>query len=107
MAQEQDGHYGSIVIHPKGGDIVKADRDYVVLLSDFHEDEGSIIMDNLKKTSEYYVYVRRTLGDFFSSAKEDGFRKAWDNAKIWGEMRMLPTDLADISNNRLRYPHPV
>ena len=98
MAQEQDGHYGSIIIHPKGGDKIKADRDYVVLLSDFHDDEGNTIMSNLKKSSEYYVYVRRTLGDFFSSAKKDGFGKAWENTKMWGEMRMLPTDLADISN---------
>jgi FtsP/CotA-like multicopper oxidase with cupredoxin domain len=98
MAQEQDGHYGSIVVSPKGKDVVKADRDYVVLLSDFHEDEGNTIMANLKKSSEYYVYVRRTVGDFFTDVKERGLGKAWDNAKMWNEMRMLPTDLADISN---------
>ncbi|MDG1701766.1 MAG: copper resistance system multicopper oxidase [Opitutae bacterium] len=98
MAQEQDGHYSSIIIHPKDGHIIKTDWDYVVLISDFHEDEGNTIMANLKKTSEYYVYVRRTLGDFFSSVKKDGFSKAWENAKMWGKMRMLPTDLADISN---------
>lgn len=34
MGQEQDGHYGSIVITSKV-DPVKADRDYVVLLSDY------------------------------------------------------------------------
>jgi CopA family copper-resistance protein len=98
MAQEQDGHYGSIVIHPKGGDKIKTERDYVVLFSDFHEHEGRTIMSNLKKSSEHYVYVRRTLGDFFSSVKEHGFAKAWESAKMWGEMRMLPTDLADIGN---------
>ena len=98
MAQEQDGHYGAIIIHPKGGNRVKADRDYVVLLSDFHEDEGNTIMANLKKSSEYYVYARRTVGDFFADAKEKGFGKAWENARMWGEMRMPPTDLADISN---------
>jgi len=97
MAQEQDGHYGSIIIHPKQDDL-HVDRDYVVLLSDFHEDEGNTIMKNLKKSSEYYVYVRRTLGDFFSSVEQDGFSQAWRNAKMWGEMRMLPTDLADIGN---------
>jgi CopA family copper-resistance protein len=98
MVQEQDGHYGSIIIHPKSGNAEQVDRDYVVLLSDFHQDEGMTIMSNLKKSSEYYVYVRRTLGDFFSSVKEDGFGKAWKNAKMWGQMRMLPTDLADISD---------
>ena len=102
MAQEQDGHYGAIIIHPKNGDQdkgkIKVDRDYVVLLSDFHEDSGNTIMSNLKKSSEYYVYVRRTLGDFFTDVKKNGFGKAWKNSAMWSEMRMLPTDLADISN---------
>lgn len=98
MAQEQDGHYGSMVIHPKGGDAIKVDRDYVVLLSDFHEDEGNTIMSNLKKSSEYYVYIRRTVGDFLADAKDQGLGKAWENSKMWGEMRMSPADLADIGN---------
>lgn len=96
--QEQDGHYGSIVIRPAGEDPVQADRDYVVLLSDFHEDDSGTIMSNLKKSSEYYVYTRRTVGDFFAEVKEKGFRKAWGNAREWGRMRMLPTDLTDIGN---------
>ncbi|MAS87241.1 MAG: copper oxidase [Micavibrio sp.] len=97
MGQEQDGHYGSIVITPKSKDPVKADRDYVVVLSDFHEEESSKIMANLKMSSEYYQYARRTIGDFFSDVKERGFGKAWDNAKMWGGMRMLPTDIADVT----------
>jgi len=97
MGQEQDGHYGSIVITPKGKDPVQADRDYVVLLSDFHEEDSGQIMANLKKSSEYYQYNRRTVGDFFSDVKEQGFSKAWENAKMWGEMRMLPTDLSDVT----------
>ena len=96
--QEQDGHYGSIIIHPKGGEPIKAARDYVVLLSDFHEDESSVIMANLKRSSEYYVYIRRTVGDFFADAKARGLNKAWENAKMWGKMRMMPTDLADVGN---------
>ncbi len=97
MGQEQDGHYGSIVIAPKGQDPVQADRDYVVLLSDFHDEDSWDIMSNLKMSSEYYQYARRTVGDFFGDAKERGFGKAWENAKMWGEMRMLPTDLSDVT----------
>lgn len=97
MGQEQDGHYGSIVITPKGKDPVQAERDYVVLLSDFHDEDSWDIMSNLKMSSEYYQYARRTVGDFFADAKEDGFSKAWKNAKMWGEMRMLPTDLSDVT----------
>lgn len=97
MGQEQDGHYGSIVIAPKGNDLVQAERDYVVLLSDFTDEESGSIMANLKMSSDYYQYARRTVGDFFVDAKEDGFSKAWKNAKMWGEMRMLPTDLSDVT----------
>ncbi len=39
--QEQDGLYGALVIYPKGKKPLaaheQADRDYVVMLSDFHE----------------------------------------------------------------------
>ena len=95
--QEQDGHYGSLVLSPKGKDPIRADRDYVVLLSDFHDEDGKDILSNLKMSSDYYQYARRTIGDFFADAEERGFGKAWANAKMWGEMRMLPTDLSDVS----------
>ena len=98
MGQEQDGHYGSIVIAPKGRDPVQADRDYVVLLSDFHDEDSDEIMANLKMNSEYYQYDRRTVGDFFSDVKKKGFGKAWNSATDWGQMRMLPTDLSDVTN---------
>ena len=95
--QEQDGLYGAIRIKPLS-ETHPVDRDYVVLISDYHTDDSDTIMSNLKKSSEYYVYVRRTLGDFFSSARKDGLSKAWSNARMWGDMRMRPSDLADISN---------
>lgn len=95
--QEQDGSYGSIVITPTAADPVKTERDYVVLLSDYTDEESDSIMANLKMSSEYYQYARRTLGDFFADAREQGFGKAWANAKAWGEMRMLPTDLSDVT----------
>ncbi|EAQ95687.2 multicopper oxidase domain-containing protein [Congregibacter litoralis] len=95
--QEQEGVYGSLVVKPKGNDHIKADRDYVVLLSDFKEEDGNQILGNLKMSSEYYQFDRRTLGDFFSDVSEYGFSAAWKNAKDWGEMRMLPTDLSDVT----------
>lgn len=97
MAQEQDGHYGSIIITPKSKDPVQADRDYVVLVSDFHEQEGVDIFANLKKSSDYYQFARRTVGDFFADAQKIGFNAAWQNRKMWNQMRMLPTDLSDLS----------
>lgn len=95
--QEQDGHYGALVIHPKGHDPVQADRDYVVLLSDFTEENGPAIMANLKKNPHYYNYAQRTIGDFFADTRARGFGTAWRDVLDWGQMRMSPTDLADVS----------
>lgn len=97
LGQEQDGLYGSIIIDPKGKDPIKSDRDYVMVLSDFTEEESGTVMGNLKMTSDYYATARRTLGDFFDDAKRDGWDKAWKTAKDWGNMRMAQTDLADVT----------
>lgn len=96
-AQEQDGLYGSLIFSPKGKDPIQADRDYVVVLSDFIDDDGDEVMSNLKKVSDYYATNRLTLGDFFDDAKARGWDRAWTDAKHWGEMRMARTDLADVS----------
>jgi FtsP/CotA-like multicopper oxidase with cupredoxin domain len=97
LAQEQDGHYGSIVIKPKGKDPVQADRDYVVLLSDFTPEHADNILDNVKRDAGYYNYHKRTLGDFFSDVEAKGLNATVKDRMDWGEMRMSPTDLADVS----------
>ena len=48
LAQEQEGLYGSIVIAPRKPDPIRADHDYVVLLSDFADESGLNILNNLK-----------------------------------------------------------
>jgi FtsP/CotA-like multicopper oxidase with cupredoxin domain len=95
--QEQDGLYGSIIILPKGEDPIQSERDYVVVVSDFSEERSDDIMVNLKMSSDYYANARLTLGDFFKDVKERGFDKAWNDTKTWGKMRMMRTDLSDIS----------
>lgn len=95
--QEQDGHYGAVVIHPRSQDPVQTNPDYVVLLSDYTDEESDAIMAHLKMDSEYYQYNRLTVGDFFKAVREKGLRKTWENVSMWGRMRMLPTDLSDVS----------
>ncbi|MBK8289405.1 MAG: multicopper oxidase domain-containing protein [Cellvibrionales bacterium] len=95
--QEQDGLYGALIIRPKGVDPIKADREAVVMLSDFSDETADDILGNLKMSSDYYNNSRRTVGDFFSDVKEKGFPLAWRSAADWGDMRMSPTDLADVS----------
>ncbi|WP_341232150.1 copper resistance system multicopper oxidase [uncultured Methylophaga sp.] len=94
--QEQDGHYGALVIYPKNEPVVQADRDYVVLLSDFSNETGQQILANIKKSPHYYNYSQRTVGDFFSEVREHGLASAWQDVRPWGQMRMSPTDLADV-----------
>lgn len=94
--QEQQGLYGAIVIEPKIPSI-KVDRDYVVLFSDFTEENPNTIINNLKIDSGYYNYNKRTVFSFFKDVKKNGFLPTFHNYTNWGNMRMDPTDLADVT----------
>ncbi|MSO85558.1 MAG: copper resistance system multicopper oxidase [Rhodospirillales bacterium] len=96
-AQEQAGMYGAIVIEPAGRDPVRADRDYVVVLSDHTQEHPMRVLANLKADAGYYNRGKRTLIDFFRDAGRDGFAAAFKDRLEWGEMRMDPTDLADVT----------
>lgn len=99
--QEQDGLYGTLVIYPKDKKPVaaheKTDRDYVVMLSDFHESSSDQIMKNLKKSAEYYQNERETVADVLKQVKRDGLKSTWQDRSMWNQMRMLKTDLSDVT----------
>ena len=95
--QEQAGLYGPILISPRGPEKVQADRDYLVVLSDFTEADTETILRNLKVDPGYYNYGHRTVGDFFRDAGKFGFGKALKDRMAWGRMRMDPTDIADVT----------
>lgn len=95
--QEQDGIYAPLVITPKAGETIKTERDYVVMLSDIHPDSGERILRNLKVDPGYYNEGKRTLGDFMRDVDAMGLTAALKDRAAWGEMRMDPTDLADVT----------
>ncbi|RZF52737.1 copper resistance system multicopper oxidase [Acinetobacter halotolerans] len=99
--QEQDGLYGALVIYPKGKQPIatheKAERDYVVMLSDFHETKSDQIMANLKKSAEYYQNQRETVADVWKQVKQQGLKTTWQDRSMWNQMRMLKTDLSDVT----------
>lgn len=97
VGQEQDGLYGAIIVDPAGKDPIHTDRDYILVLSDFIEEDSSTVLANLKMSSDYYANARLTLGDFFNDVHQRGFSKAWREAQNWGKMRMMRTDLADVT----------
>ena len=101
--QEQAGVYGPIIIDPSGPDPIQADRDYVVLLSDWTTKSADAMIGDLKKQSGVYNYQRRTLPEFLRDAKRDGLGAATRNYALWSKMRMDPTDLLDVTSARYTY----
>ena len=99
--QEQDGLYGSLVIYPKDKKSLatheQTDRDYVVMLSDFHKQSSDQIQKNLKISAEYYQNQRETLGDVWKQVQRDGMKSTWSDRRMWNQMRMLKTDLSDVT----------
>ncbi len=104
--QEQDGLYGPLVIYPKGkvplSVAEKANpntsmRDYVVLLSDFHDSTSNEIMNNIKKDSDYYQNKRETVFDVAKQIKNTGLKATWKDRAMWNQMRMLKTDMSDVT----------
>ncbi len=96
--QEQRGMYGAIVIEPATGrDPIRADRDYVVQLSDWTDEDPDRVMAKLMVQSDYYNFNQPTAVDFFRDVGSMGLSAALAKREMWNQMRMNPTDLADIS----------
>ena len=101
--QEQTGMYGALVIEPAGGESIRADRDYVVQLSDWTDDDPMRLLTELKIQSDVYNFNQPTAVDFFRDVSRNGLKAAVDRRKMWYGMRMNPTDLADLSAYTLTY----
>lgn len=101
--QEATGVYGAIIIDPAHADPILADREYVVQLSDWTDEDPMRVLAKLKMQGDYYNYNQPTAVDFFQDASRMGLKAAIDKRKMWNEMRMSPTDLADLSANVLTY----
>ncbi len=95
--QEQTGMYGAIVIVPARGEPIRADRDYIVQLSDWTDEDPMRVFAKLKMQSDYYNFNQPTAVDFFRDAASDGVSAAMAKRRMWQQMRMNPTDLADVS----------
>lgn len=102
--QEVTGMYGGIIIDPADSTkAIRADRDYTVLLSDWSDEDPMRILSKLMVQGDYYNYNKPTVTDFFRDVSDKGVKYAMDKRKMWNEMRMSPTDLADVSGATLTY----
>ncbi|EJM24680.1 copper-resistance protein, CopA family [Pseudomonas sp. GM21] len=101
--QEQVGVYGPLVIDAKAPEPFTYDRDYVVMLSDWTDEDPERVMKKLKKQSSYYNMHKRTVGDFIDDVSKNGWSSTVADRKMWAEMKMNPTDLADVSGATYTY----
>ena len=101
--QELMGMYAPMIIEPTELEPFRYDRDYVVMLSDWSFDSPETLLSNLKKQGGYYNFQKRTAREFFTDIRRMGFWPALQNYLMWDQMRMDPTDFADITGYSFTY----
>lgn len=100
--QEQLGHLGPLVIEPKDGDL-GADREHTIILSDWTFADPDEVFRNLKVAEGYYNYQKRTIAETFEDIRQQGLEKTWKQREMWGQMRMSPRDIADVTGSTYTY----
>ena len=101
--QEQTGLYGAIIIDPAEADPIQADRDHVMLLSDWTDEDPEHVYATLKRMSDYYNYQLPDVRQLVKDARADGVGAAFSKRRMWNQMRMNPTDLGDVSGATYTY----
>jgi FtsP/CotA-like multicopper oxidase with cupredoxin domain len=90
--QEQSGVYGGIVVEPRGGEPVRADREQVLILSDWTNTDPHEVMRMLMRGSDYFGLMRRNaqslLGAWQRGHLKDYLKREWS--------RMMPMDVSDV-----------
>jgi CopA family copper-resistance protein len=93
--QEQSGVYGSIVIKPKQKKM-QVDQDYVVLLSDWTDENPYAVNRTLKRGSEWFA-IQKGSGQSIFGAMRLGMFGDYFKREL---QRMPPMDIADVAYNR-------
>jgi len=99
--QEQQGHYGPIVIDPADADPVAFDREHVIVLSDWSFLHPHQIINKLKQEGGYFNRQKQTLAGMLKGGPEE--QMSASERLMWGKMRMDPTDIADVTGATYTY----
>ena len=95
--QEQTGVYGALVIDAPEPAPFAFEREHVVLLSDWSDEQPENIFAKLKKQSHYYNRNQRTVGDLMQQLNADGVGATWNDRAMWNRMRMTDNDISDVT----------
>ena len=101
--QEQKGLYSALVIDPAGTPMIQADRDYVVVLSDWMDGSPLVVQNNLKHMPDYYNFNRRTVGTFFDDIRQSGLKATAKDRWQWAQMRMDPSGAQEPTGEAFTY----
>ncbi|MEE4788601.1 copper resistance system multicopper oxidase [Pseudomonas alliivorans] len=101
--QEQSGVYGPLIIDAREPEPFSYEREHVVMLTDWTDEDPTRLMKKLKKQSDYYNQNKRTVGDFIKDVSDKGWSKTVADRAMWAQMQMDPTDLADVSGATYTY----
>lgn len=101
--QELQGMYAPMILDPLEPEPFHYDREYVVMLSEWTFEPAEAVFDNLKKFSGYYNFQKRDAGEFVSDVGKWGLWRALRNYLMWEQMRMDPTDFADVTGSTFTF----
>jgi CopA family copper-resistance protein len=93
--QEQRGVYGSIVIAPREPGVTY-DRDHVVLLSDWTDEDPHEVLRTLKRGSEWYAVQKGSAQTLLGAARARRLKDYWTRELL----RMPAMDIADVAYDR-------
>lgn len=91
--QEQLGVYGPLIVDPVNGEPDEADRELVIVLSDWSFEDPATVYAKLKKHADYYNNRQTTLADL----------RGKPGQRAWERMRMARTDIADVTGVTYTY----
>lgn len=90
--QEQRGVYGGIVITPREGEAHAADREHVLVISDWTNENPHEVMRTLMRGSHYYQYKKGNAQSIVGAARAGSLDAYIEREKS----RLPPMDLSDV-----------
>lgn len=101
--QEQTGVYGPLVIDAAKPEPWSYDKEFVVVLSDWTFENPHRVMAKLKKQADYFNFQQKTVLDFIRDARKNGLGSTVMDQMMWSRMRMMPSDIADVTGYTYTY----
>ncbi len=101
--QEQTGLYGPIIVDPVEPEPFAYDREHVIMLSDWSDEDPNTLYAHLKKMSDYYNFNERTIGNLLKDISNKGVARTWNDRKMWNLMRMSDRDISDVTGYTYTY----